>query len=331
MKKKNIIRIIVLIVVVILAAICISVLAYIKENRKNPNIRYFDGETTVDDIEWMGVAGDGVSTCIVKFGEQPHEFVVPGQYIICNSGKGTAERIRWDLSERYIYDRYELYAYDIQTREKRLLLDLVDCMDEVHEMQLTSSEGCWLIDGQAVYLSIIETCPNETIAEEEIDYDYISVNVTDGSYRILEELPQYWYDYRVGILSRLEGKRLLQNNLPEGQLTEIRMKYFGWQISSYHNFEGVYKIQALAKFLPEQNEALYGMFPELEQYRGEEDCYVCLYIGGYPTAEELLRLFMEDGQEISFEGVVMSGEYSIDGEEHEIHSFEEYEQWRARE
>ena len=102
-------------------------------------------------------------------------------------------------------------------------------------------------------------------------------------------------------------------------------------LMEYHNFEGVYQIEIMAKYLPKQNEALYGMFPELEQYRGEEDCYVCLYIGGYPTAEELLRLFMEDGQEISFEGVVMSGEYSIDGEEHEIHSFEEYEQWRAHE
>jgi len=33
---------------------------------------------------------------------------------------------------------------------------------------------------------------------------------------------------------------------------------------------------------------------------------------------------MEDGQEIYFKGVIMSGEASIDGRRHEINSFEDY-------
>ena len=37
-----------------------------------------------------------------------------------------------------------------------------------------------------------------------------------------------------------------------------------------------------------------------------------------------MSLFIEDGSEISFEDVVMVSEASIDGEEHEINSFEEY-------
>ncbi len=330
MKKKSIIRI-TIIILVLLLIISIGTVMYRKMHR-NPNLNYFNTETNVDDIEWMGVAEDGINTCIVQYGEKPTPFVVPGQCIICNSRKGTSERIRWDLREQYSYDRYELYAYDIQTREKRVLIDMADYEEAYEDMNLTYTEGCWLVDGEPSYLSIIETCPNETITDEEIDYDYLSVNVADGSYQILEERPRSWMDYRTMILSELEGKVFLTNNLPEGAMPEeLRLYDYKFHIVKYHNFEGVYKIEIMAKFLPEQNEALYGMFPELEQYRGEEYCYVCLYIGGYPTAEELLRLFMEDGQEISFEGVVMSGEYSIDGEEHEIHSFEEYEQWRAHE
>ena len=329
MKKKSIIRS-TIIILALLLIICIGTVVYRKMHR-NPNLDYFNTETNVDDIEWMGVAEDGISTCIVQYGEKPTPFVVPGQCIICNSRKGTSERIRWDLREQYSYDRYELYAYDIQTRERRVLIDMADCEEAYEGMNLTYTKGCWMVDGEPSYLSIIETCPNETITAEEIDYDYLSVNVVDGSYQILEERPRSWMDYRTMILNELEGKVFLANNLPEGALVADNRFDYDFFLMEYHNFEGVYQIEIMAKYLPKQNEALYGMFPELEQYRGEEDCYVCLYIGGYPTAEELLRLFMEDGQEISFEGVVMSGEYSIDGEEHEIHSFEEYEQWRAHE
>ena len=38
-------------------------------------------------------------------------------------------------------------------------------------------------------------------------------------------------------------------------------------------------------------------------------------------------VLVEDGQEISFEGCVLPANSSKDGQEHEIHSFEEYEQW----
>ena len=46
------------------------------------------------------------------------------------------------------------------------------------------------------------------------------------------------------------------------------------------------------------------------------------------TDEEVMRLLMEDGEEISFEGCVLPADESKDGEEHEIHSFEEFYQWK---
>ena len=41
-----------------------------------------------------------------------------------------------------------------------------------------------------------------------------------------------------------------------------------------------------------------------------------------------MELVLEEGQEVSFEGCVMGAEYSKDGQEHEIRSFEEYNKWR---
>ena len=81
------------------------------------------------------------------------------------------------------------------------------------------------------------------------------------------------------------------------------------------------------KYLPESNETLYKEFPGLKNYGGSEEDIVTFYIGGAPTAEEILKLFLEDGEEISFEGCVLPAKLSIDEQDHEIRSFEEYEQW----
>ncbi|WP_268874764.1 hypothetical protein [Clostridium sp. Marseille-P3244] len=41
-----------------------------------------------------------------------------------------------------------------------------------------------------------------------------------------------------------------------------------------------------------------------------------------------MRLLMEEGEEISFEGCVLPANESNDDKEHEIHSFEEFYQWK---
>ena len=87
-------------------------------------------------------------------------------------------------------------------------------------------------------------------------------------------------------------------------------------------------IETSVKNLPENNEALYREFPELKDYVGNEDDIVSLYLQEELTDEEIMRLLMEDGEKISFEGCVLPADESKDGEEHEIHSFEEFYQWK---
>ena len=89
----------------------------------------------------------------------------------------------------------------------------------------------------------------------------------------------------------------------------------------------ILKITTLAKYLPEENEKLYSQFPGLKKYKGGDNEYVTVYLEDYLTIEEIMKLFMEDGEEISFEGCVIQAEDSIDWSSHEIHSFEEIERW----
>lgn len=83
--------------------------------------------------------------------------------------------------------------------------------------------------------------------------------------------------------------------------------------------------------LPEQNEALYTMFPGIKKYRDEaEDSegYIIFLLDGQPSPEEILKLFLEEGEEISLEGLTLPADSTIDEQEHAITSFEEYYQWR---
>ena len=327
-KKKRMIGILVFVALLVIAIAMTWIINYRKKQEDNRNIRYFDAAESVDDIEWLGVAEDGVSTCIVEYGDAPYYYrIIPGKYIILESIKGTGEIVYGGLGENIEFERFELYRYNIRTGESYLFFDGVEYLKQYPDMQLIMDVSCTVLDGENVYQQRYEQRPQEN--EIERDSYYLCINVEDGSCSVQAEKVDTWNTYTTTIFKWIEDDRLLRNNLPE-KMVEFLTGTSGYirYAEPYQNFEGVFSVRGLAEYLPENNEVLYGMFPELEQYRGEENCYVHLLIGGNPTDEELLRLFMEDGQEISFEGAVLEELWSIDGKAHEIHSFEEYEQWR---
>jgi hypothetical protein len=90
---------------------------------------------------------------------------------------------------------------------------------------------------------------------------------------------------------------------------------------------GVVTVRLEAINLPRESQELYSMFPGLREFIGREGLFLNILIGGQPTAEDILTIFMEDGQEISFADIIMSADWSIDGQEHQIYSFEDYFKW----
>jgi len=100
----------------------------------------------------------------------------------------------------------------------------------------------------------------------------------------------------------------------------------GWDTQGFQN-EGIAEISITTYALPKENKELYSKFPGLKQYQGQEGLVAQIFLGNYPSAEEVMKLFLEEGQEISFEGCIMDGKYSIDGLPHEINSFDEFDQW----
>ena len=314
----------------IVLLLCIGIFIYIrypKEKYTYAILKQNNG-INLDSIEWMGVAPDGVSTCLVEYGATPSIYdVVPGKYIVHEDVEEYTRAVFYDeecLGFEDYHEVFELYLCDIKTKERTHIYDIKELVEQNYPgCYISSYGGVYEWEGQNVY----EVCITEKEWEEDYPWEELClyISIQDKSYAIYEKEIEKWSIHTTDIFYRLNEERLLLNNLSFEMLEEMGHPYI--YALPYQNFEGVFCIDGLAEYLPEHNEVLYGMFPGLEQYRGEENCYICLYIGGNPTAEELLRLFMEDGQEISFEGAVLPGEYSIDGEDHEIHSFEEYEQW----
>jgi hypothetical protein len=89
--------------------------------------------------------------------------------------------------------------------------------------------------------------------------------------------------------------------------------------------DGLVVIALNSNYLPQESQESYSRFPGLRDFIGEEDLNVSVIISNDITNEEILLMFMEDGRDINFEGAVLRSGWSIDGEEHEIHSFEDFD------
>ena len=110
-------------------------------------------------------------------------------------------------------------------------------------------------------------------------------------------------------------------------------EYDRTSVKTLNFWEGCKQIHfAYIKDLPSENAKLFSLFPELkEEYRNSmnvgTDKSVDIILTGNPSEEEIMSLMIPDGQEISFEGIKISAENSVDGMEHDIHSFDEWREY----
>ena len=121
------------------------------------------------------------------------------------------------------------------------------------------------------------------------------------------------------------GKFIKQNRTDKFLYSE----YDRTAVRTLNFWEGCRQIHfADMEDLPPENAKLFSLFPELkEEYKRSSLESVDIVLTGNPSEEEIMSLMIPDGQEISFEGIKMSAENSIDGMEHDIHSFDEWREY----
>lgn len=87
----------------------------------------------------------------------------------------------------------------------------------------------------------------------------------------------------------------------------------------------------------ENNTKLFTMFPELKRLCDEIKkndinkvramLAVDIVLTGNPSEEEIMSIILPEGREVSFDGVKINAENSVDGKEHDIHSFDEWREY----
>ena len=299
---------------------------------KNEVIKY-DTEDDWESVELIEV-GKEKNACIVSSKSLTGDDIIPGKYLVLSSVAGETEEIKTGYINHY--SRYDINLYDLKSGELVKKIDVNELMEQEKEYQITSNVSYRTVEveGKECIRFVLERIPDEEDNRWNTDCKYLYVNIdTLDTFTMTGEED----DVKVTKNSDIEremsifdewGEYSLKdaNGFSSQEEKEGKEKYF--YVSEYPCWEGVVQVWMTTDYLPKENQALYSEFPKLKEYQGKEGMVAYIYLSDYPSAEEIFKLFMEEGQEVSFEGVVLDAELSIDGQGHEIHSFEEYYQWR---
>jgi lipoprotein len=114
-----------------------------------------------------------------------------------------------------------------------------------------------------------------------------------------------------------------------GYLYFAKQKFF---VSVYDSWEGVVEASADIDKINENHKKLYEKFPDLKEKidklkREKKDAELVVVLTGDPSYEEIMEVLSEEGQEYSFNDIVIKSEDSVDGMEHQIHSFDEWRKY----
>lgn len=326
---------------VIVIAICVVVLAVI--DHKELLLSWFDKSVeetkeirSVKQLEVdSGYSKDRENRYIVQLENTQSIGMVNEKYYVFPETEGIARTIQWRGEEggevTYgIYDKVQLnfYLYDNDKLAKTIDLSEV-VSDQKFPYYITSYSSqpvlygerwCFTMSG---YLKTDEE--KDLLGVEPVDFyldlDTFDIYEWDGDFDKLD-IPEEAKEGEREVAWKLD---FIEQNETVPDIFEMNgLNNIGFMPD--YMFDGTeIKTYALIWFdcedLPRKGSKLYKEFPDLEKYYGKEGYEVNLILFDIPTNEEFLSYFVD---EISFEGLTLGAEYTIDGQEHEIHSIDDY-------
>jgi len=307
----------------------------------------FDFEPNIEDILYLEISTENPE-------DIAHSNIAyfPGHYFlrVSYAGRRSFQQIQVRIGERSRthvipeYDRLILMVYDIMTMERVSEFDVLEMWasfgDIVEDYGLGEAIDSRVRIGDDLYVHVMveeRFEGNRNLVGERSKA--LLINIETGEYRLSEwSSENSWINNTQEFYAQISffgsiGRWMYPSQPPIGHPHRSFLKNNGiynedggdFLVTTFHLQPDTARVVISSKNLPEESERLYTLFPGLQQFRNQDDLRITILLtGNHWTAEEILSLFMEDGQEISFEGVIMDGAHSIDGEEHKIHSFEDY-------
>ena len=297
---------------------------------------------TLEDIIHVEVSstGDGIVMIVPAESRFSTLRYLPLDKMILSEVKGQRRRLG-SFPSRYLHrwNRVDAHIYNLVTGERLETIDVLQGLKLVRQdmggYQLTSGMA-WVNEtreGELYLIWTLENIPTSPYTPEEEKSLVLNLQTREWSID-----HRAWREFQESI-SENERQRELERQLTIFKSWDVRPEEGHWFLSingievarNISEFSvrsriilGQVEIQMEAFQLPQENENLYRHFPRLRDFIGREHLEVRIILNDFPTAQEVLALILEDGHEISFEGSALRGNWSIDGTEHEINSFDDF-------
>ena len=222
------------------------------------------------------------------------------------------------------FSKLNLSLYEIGTDKLVDIIDIKKIMDRYegsycYDMNLKGVS----VDNKACVKVDIEYSPRSVKENQEWEEKSVYIDLLSKDYVKSEGIPA------TEKVKKIRGMDPLFAQLAH----EAEVRFY---VEENLYWEGVFNITCnYAEKITENHTKLYEKFPDLKEKlevlkkEGIEgkDLQLNIVLTGDPDFEEIAELIQEDGKEFSFENVIVKEEESVDGEEHQVKSFDEWRRY----
>lgn len=214
--------------------------------------------------------------------------------------------------------------YDIESGELKETIDLKEILDNY-------GKSIKYLNYQSYDVLLIDEDP------------YVKILVRDNYHLPKDINDKFPYNERQLYINLLTKQCIEADDIPSelkvnedrnmkfltGYLSFAKQKFF---VSVYDCWEGVVEASADIDNINNNYKKLYEKFPDLKEKidklkRDKKDAELVIVLTGSSSYEELAELLKEDGQEDIFKDIVIKSGDSVDGMEHQIHSFDDWRKY----
>ena len=227
-------------------------------------------------------------------------------------------------------DKFNVDIYDIKTGEKLKTIDVKSIFDNDDNIKPDKPYKAIALeyDGKPYIMVWSEQTSEDIENGNEYKGKAVFINIEDETY-FEDWIIDVWDRCKKSEKIAFVNKRDIFNKI----LLKQNSLYSYITVSSFSNWEGfmdvyIYDIGGI----PKDNKKLYELFPKLRENLDKlisegERAKVTFMLPDSISDKELLDMFFENVEDISFDGVIVDGRHSVDGLPHKINNFDDFKKY----
>ena len=305
-----------------------------------------------NNLQRLLISEDGNALCAIqdndmKEGEDPvirYMLYIPLKYAVEVNMTVNSNRMRDVNTDKTYLERnienFDVKVYGIGGKQIKNEIDVLEILKEknmnimptdytMFTTRMYENKPC-LVFGAEDIVPSNEDKNNNT--ERMIYIDVETGELFEKEYEdIIEDLED---ENRINLIYTSQFSKFMEQNMDNVVWSDFDTN----SVRTLSFFEGCRQIHFTdIENIYENNTKLFTMFPELKRLCDEvkkndinkvrANMAVDVVLTGNPSEEEIMSIILPEGRGVSFEGVKISAENSVDGKEHDIHSFDEWREY----